>query len=90
MPQHYQISKPRINLGPSKTAHVDYAKDLLWILVLLKFVRVSNEIHTSGYSFFLKKRNKKFIRKLRTFRFFAQLDPQFIQKKLYNCKYDKF
>ena len=26
MPQHYQLSKPKLNLGPSATAHVDYAK----------------------------------------------------------------
>ena len=55
MPQHYQLLKPRLNFGPSTTAHVDYAKYLLRILVLLKFVRVSNGIHTSAYSFFLKK-----------------------------------
>ena len=54
MPQHYQHSKPLLNLGPSTTAHVDYAKYLLGILVLLKFVLVSNVIHTSAYSFFKK------------------------------------
>ena len=56
MPQHYQLSKPRLNLGPSTTAIVDYAKYLLKILVLLKFVRVSKGIQTNTYSFFLKKR----------------------------------
>ena len=74
MPQHYQLLKPRLNLGPSTTAHVDYAKYLLRILVLLKFVRVSNGIHTSAYSFFLKKWGKNFKRTLRTLRFFTQLD----------------
>ena len=47
--------KPRINLGTSTTTHADYAKYLLRILVLLKFVRVSYGIHTIAYSFFLKK-----------------------------------
>ena len=55
MPQYYQFSKPWINLGPSAVAHVDYAKYLLKILASLKFVRVSNEVHTKAYSFFLKK-----------------------------------
>ena len=50
MPQHYQLSKPRLNLGPSTTAHRDYAKYLLMILVLLKFVRVSSGIHSNAYS----------------------------------------
>ena len=51
MPQLYQLlNKPRLNLGPSTTAHVDYAKYFLRILVLLKFVWVSNRIHTSAYS----------------------------------------
>ena len=45
---------PRIDLGPSETAHVNYAKYMLKILALLKFVRVSNGIHTNAYSFFLK------------------------------------
>ena len=58
MPQHYQILKPRLNLGPLPAVHIDYAKYLLRILVLLKFVRVSNGIHTSAYSFFLKKWEK--------------------------------
>ena len=51
----FSASKPRINLGPSATAHVDYAKYLWKILALLKFVRVSNWIRTNPYSFFLKK-----------------------------------
>ena len=38
-----------------KTAHVDYARYLLKMLALLKFVLVSNGIHTNAYSFFLKK-----------------------------------
>ena len=74
MPQHYQLLKPRLNLGPSATAHVDYAKYLLRILVFLKFVRFSNGIRSSAYSFFLKKWENKFKRKLRTLRFFTQLD----------------
>ena len=59
--------KPRLNLGPSTTAHVKYAKYLLRNLVLLKFVRVSNGIHTSA-------NEKMFKRKLRTLRIFTQLD----------------
>ena len=43
-------------------------------LVLLKFVRASNGIHTSANSFFLKKWGKSFQRKLRALRFFTQLD----------------
>ena len=31
MPQHNQLSKPRLNLGPSTTADVDFAKYLLRI-----------------------------------------------------------
>ena len=58
MPQHYQLLKPRLNLGLSTTAHKDYAKYLVRILVLLKFVRASNGMHTSAYSFFLKKWGK--------------------------------
>ena len=54
MPPHYQLLKPVLNLGPSATAHVDYAKCLLRILMLLKFFRVSSGIHTSAFSFFLK------------------------------------
>ena len=50
MPQHYQLLKPRLNLGPSATAHVDYAKYLSKILV--------SGIHTSAYSFFLKNGEK--------------------------------
>ena len=69
MPQHYQLLKPRLNLGPSTTAHEDYAKYLLRILVLLKFVRASNGIHTSAYIFFLKKWGGNFKRKLGTLRF---------------------
>ena len=64
MPQHYQLLKPRSNLGPSTTAHVDYAKYLLMILVLLKLFRVSDGIHTSAYSFLLKKWGKVFKGKL--------------------------
>ena len=60
MPQYYQLLKPRLNLGPSTTAHVDHAKYLWRILVSLKFVWVSNGIHTSAYSFFLKKWGKIF------------------------------
>ena len=74
MPQHYQLLEPRLNLGSSTTAHVDYTKYLLKILVLLKFVRVSNGIHISAYSFFLKKWGKKFKRTLIALRFFTQLD----------------
>ena len=69
MPQYYQLSKPRINLGPAATAHVDYAKYWLKILALLKFVRFSNGIHTNAYSFFLKKGNRVLKKKLRTLRF---------------------
>ena len=58
MPQHYQLLKPILNLRPSTTAHVDYAKFLLRILILLKFFQVSNGIHTSAYSFFLIKRGE--------------------------------
>ena len=36
MPRHYQLVKLRLNLEPSTTAHIDYAKYLLRILVLLK------------------------------------------------------
>ena len=43
-----------INLGPSETVRVDYEKYLLKILPLLKFVRVSNGIHTNACSFYLK------------------------------------
>ena len=60
MPHHYQLSKPRLNLGPSTTAFVDYAKYFLRVLVMLKFVRVSNGIHTNSYSFFFKKMEKTF------------------------------
>ena len=66
MPQYYQLLKARLNLGPSTTAQEAYAKYLLRILVLLKFVRASNGIHTSAYSFFLKKWGKDFKRELRT------------------------
>ena len=38
------------------------------------FVPVSNGIHSSAYSFCLRKWGKNFKRKLRTFRFFTQLD----------------
>ena len=65
MPQHYPLSKPILNLGPSTATDADYAKYLLKILVFLKFFRVYNELRTSVYSFFLKKR-KKVKRQLRT------------------------
>ena len=58
MPQHYQLLKPRLNLRPSKTAHIDYAKYLLRILVLLKFVRVSMESTLVHIVFFLKNGEK--------------------------------
>ena len=58
MPQHYQFSKPRLSLGPSITTLIEYAKYLLRILVLLKFVPVPYGIHTNEYSFFLKKKKK--------------------------------
>ena len=67
------VLKPRLNLGPSTTAHVDYANYLLRILAFLKFVRVSNGICIIPYTFFLKKWEKYFKRKLRTLRFFTQL-----------------
>ena len=47
--------KARIKSWTIATAQVDYAKYLLRTLVLLKFVGVSNGIHTSAYCFFLKK-----------------------------------
>ena len=59
MPQHYQLSKPRLNIGPSTTAFADYAKYLLRILVLLKFALVSDGIYTNAYSFFFLKNEKK-------------------------------
>ena len=60
MLQHYQLSKPRLNLGPSITTLVEYAKYLVRILVLLKFVPVPYGIHTTNaYSFFIKKKKKK-------------------------------
>ena len=75
MLQHYQLLKPRLNLGPSTTAHVDYAKYLLSILVLLKFVRASNGIHTSPYCFvFLKIGGEILKQKLRTPSFLTQLN----------------
>ena len=74
MPQHYKLLKPRLNLGPSTTAHVDYANHLFRIFLLLKFLRVSKGIHTSAYSFFIKKKGKNFKRKLRTLTFSTQLD----------------
>ena len=47
MPRHYQFLKLRLNLEPSTTAHVDYAKYLLGILDLLKiFYTVGPIIHT--------------------------------------------
>ena len=87
MTQHYQLLKPRLNLGPSRTAHVDYAKYLLRILVLLKFVRISTGIHTSAYSFFLEKWEKFLKENLEHFLHSWTYNPQ---KKLYNCKHDKF
>ena len=53
MPQHYQLLKPRLSLGPSTIAHLYYAKYLLRILVLLKFAQVSNATHINAYSFLL-------------------------------------
>ena len=55
-PQHYQLLKPRLNLGLSTAAHVVYAKYLLRMLILLKFVRVSNGIRNDAYSFIFKKK----------------------------------
>ena len=47
MPQLYQLSGPRLNLGPSANTNADYAKYLVKILILLKFARrVSNGSHT--------------------------------------------
>ena len=88
MPQHYQLLKPRLNLGPSTTAHKDYAKYLVRILVLLKFVRASNGMHTSAYSFFLKKWGKISKENLEHLDFLYSwtYNPQ---KKIYNCIYDK-
>ena len=63
MPQYCQLLKPRLNLVPSTTAHADYAEYLLKILVLLKFFRDSNRIHTSACSFFLKKWEQVFKKK---------------------------
>ena len=39
--------EPKLNLGQPTIAHVDYAKYLLRILDLSKFVRVSSGIHTN-------------------------------------------
>ena len=74
MPQHYQLLNPRLNPGQSTTAHVDYAKYLLRILILFKFARVSNGIHTTVHCSFLKKWGNIFKRTSRTVRFFTQLD----------------
>ena len=42
--------KDKINIGPSTTAHLDYAKYLLRILVLLKiFYAVGPIIHAKSY-----------------------------------------
>ena len=82
MPQYYQLSKPRINLGPSATAHVDYAKYWLKILALLKFVRFSNGIHTNAYSFFLKKGNRVLKENLEHLDLFTQLDLKSTQEKI--------
>ena len=89
MPQHYQLLKPRLNLGPSTAARVVYAKSLLRILTLLKFFRVSNGIHTNAYSFFLKKWGeilKEHIEHLN----FLTVEPIIHTKKLYNGKYNKY
>ena len=82
MPQYYQLSKPRINLGPAATAHVDYAKYWLKILALLKFVRFSNGIHTNAYSFFLKKGNRVLKENLEHLDLFTQLDLKSTQEKI--------
>ena len=60
MPQYYQLSKPRINLGPSAAAHVDIAKYLFKDLGFIEFCPslYYNGIHTNAYSFFLKKGNR--------------------------------
>ena len=82
MPQHYQLSRLRLNLGPSTTTLAEYAKYLLRILVLLKFVWVSNGIHTNAYSFFfLKKRKQRFKIKLRTLKIFDTVGPSIRTKK---------
>ena len=81
MPQHYQLSKLRLNLRPSTTAHADYAKYLLRILVLLKFIRISNRIHTNTNKYFFKKKII-FKRKLRHLDFFTQLDLNSSHKKI--------
>ena len=55
MPQHYQLLKPRLNLGPSTAA-------LLKIFVK-EFVRVFNGIQTSTCSFFFLKNGEKLKKK---------------------------
>ena len=90
MPQHYQLLKPRLSLGPSTTGHVDYAKHLLRILVLLNFVRDSNGIHTSAYSFFFLKTEKIFLKENLENLDFLHSWTYNPHKKIYNCKYDKF
>ena len=58
MPQHYQLLKPRLNLRPSTTAHVDYAKCLLGILVLSCFSESPVESILVHVVFFLKNGGK--------------------------------
>ena len=58
MPHHYHLLKPRLNLGPSRTAHVAHAK--YFLRILSEFARVCTGIHTSAYSSFLKKSRKSF------------------------------
>ena len=72
MPQHYQFSKPGLNLGPSTIAHVDHAKYLLKILVLLSESLVES---TLMHFFFIKKGIKSFKIKLRILRFFYTVGP---------------
>ena len=62
MPQHYQLSKPRLNVEPS-TGHADYAKYLLRVLALLKLVRVSSGIHSNAHSFFFLNKGVKSLSK---------------------------
>ena len=85
MLQHYQLLKPRLNLGPSTTAHVHYAKYLLRILVLLKSLMESTLVHIA---FFLNgeknlKENLEHLDFLRSWTYN-------LHKKRHNCKYDEF
>ena len=49
------LASRNIHAGHFRTDTIPSLYNLLRILVLLKFVQVSNGIHTSTYSFFLKK-----------------------------------